>query len=95
MFEIKLFFVVHVPGTRVTFLSLSFPPMTTAVKVAVIGSGLAGLTTAYLLEKNTANNSNRIETHLFEKAKTLGMDAASITIKTKNGFRVDVRILYS
>lgn len=57
------------------------------VKVAVIGSGLAGLTAAHLL----ANAS--VDVHLFEKASTLGMDAASISVSTgteKKDVRIDV-----
>jgi hypothetical protein len=53
------------------------------IKVAVIGSGLAGLTA---------------EVHLFEKAPTLGMDAASISVhpghnSSKKNIRIDVRYL--
>jgi phytoene dehydrogenase-like protein len=61
-----------------------------AVKVAVIGSGLAGLTAAHLL----ANAS--VDVHLFEKASTLGMDAASISVSTgteKKDIRIDVSVL--
>lgn len=57
------------------------------VKVAIIGSGLAGLSSAYMLSQ--ANDSNvRFEPHLFEKNQELGMDAASIT--TPTNFRIDV-----
>ena len=37
------------------------------VKVAVIGSGLAGLTAAYLLTKPTPKSHVEFELHLFEK----------------------------
>jgi predicted NAD/FAD-binding protein len=43
-------------------------------KVAVIGSGLAGLTASHLL------NNEDVEVHLFERASALGMDSESITI---------------
>lgn len=56
------------------------------IKVAVIGSGLAGLSTAYLLSGN-----DQYEAHLFEKGTKLGMDAASMSIgNKKDEFRVDV-----
>jgi protoporphyrinogen oxidase len=45
--------------------------MTTTVKVAVVGSGLAGLTASYLLQKPTreitGKDEKNIEVHLFEK----------------------------
>ncbi|KAI8141588.1 hypothetical protein BJV82DRAFT_670499 [Fennellomyces sp. T-0311] len=56
------------------------------VKVAVIGSGLAGLTAAYLLAQNDA-----FEPHIFEKGDKLGMDAASISVgSSQDKFRIDV-----
>ncbi|KAI9488941.1 hypothetical protein BDB00DRAFT_845868 [Zychaea mexicana] len=59
----------------------------TLVKVAVIGSGLAGLTSAYLLSHN-----EHFEPHVFEKGEKLGMDAASISVGSREDdkFRVDV-----
>ncbi|KAI7905739.1 Per1-like-domain-containing protein [Cokeromyces recurvatus] len=60
-------------------------PTKKPIKVAVIGSGLAGLTATYLL-----NNSDDVEVHLFEKNDSLGMDAASISVGPKNDFRIDV-----
>ncbi|ORX89733.1 FAD/NAD(P)-binding domain-containing protein [Basidiobolus meristosporus CBS 931.73] len=59
-------------------------------RIAVVGSGLAGLTTAHLLSLN-----EEYEVHIFEKSSEFGADAASITlpIKDENGWtetRVDV-----
>lgn len=67
------------------------------INIAVIGSGLAGLSTAYLLEKNQHDNIN---VHLFEKNASVGMDAASISVGPEKDFRIDVRfeliaIIYS
>ena len=39
------------------------------VKVAVIGTGLAGLTAAYLL--STEHRKEQFDVHLFEKARLL------------------------
>lgn len=56
------------------------------VKVAVIGSGLAGLSIAYLLTKG----SDKFEVHLFEKNASLGMDASSISVGPNKEHRIDV-----
>lgn len=64
-----------------------------SVKVAVIGSGLAGLTAAYLLTEQTHQCDVEFELHLFEKASTLGMDSSSISVPFPDGdrsWRVDV-----
>ncbi|KAI8847096.1 hypothetical protein BC829DRAFT_444840 [Chytridium lagenaria] len=54
-------------------------------RIAVIGSGLAGLSVAHLLSKTTIKKASddgeemeAFEVHLFERAPSLGMDAASI-----------------
>lgn len=63
------------------------------IKVAVIGSGLAGLSAAYFLEEGQIkdNNSNkRFQVDLFEKNSQLGMDAASISVGPEKDFRIDV-----
>ncbi|BGP31627.1 hypothetical protein JCM10296v2_003399 [Rhodotorula toruloides] len=65
------------------------------VRVAVVGSGLAGLSTAYLLSKVQATRPDgsalNIEVHLLEKNEDLGMDTASLSVKTEEGsYRVDV-----
>lgn len=53
-----------------------------------IGSGLAGLTTAYLLSLRT-----RWEVSIFEKADEVGVDAASIEVKVlKDGKTLGVGI---
>ncbi|KZV95595.1 FAD/NAD(P)-binding domain-containing protein [Exidia glandulosa HHB12029] len=58
------------------------------VKVAVVGSGLAGLTAAYRL--CTSRSSKEFEVHLFEKANQLGMDSSSVTLDCGTKRRVDV-----
>ncbi|ORX44416.1 hypothetical protein DM01DRAFT_1329083 [Hesseltinella vesiculosa] len=58
------------------------------IKVAIIGTGLAGLSSAYLLEKSNIIHSAskdspvNFEVHLFEKNASIGMDASSITVAT-------------
>ncbi|KAJ2901523.1 FAD/NAD(P)-binding domain-containing protein [Zalerion maritima] len=46
------------------------------IKVAIVGSGLAGLTTAYLLAR-----APRIQVEIFEVASSPSLDSASITLK--------------
>lgn len=57
-------------------------------RVAIIGSGLAGLTAAHLL---TQQEEQGIEVHIFEKAQSIGMDSASIDVVGDDGkiHRVD------
>ncbi|THU87771.1 hypothetical protein K435DRAFT_804053 [Dendrothele bispora CBS 962.96] len=73
-------------------------PMPRIVKVAVVGSGLAGLTAAHLLS-DSINRDVLFDVHLFEKARlhtqtsTVGMDSSSISLPNpgnKQEWRVDV-----
>ncbi|GAA5912855.1 uncharacterized protein JCM6883_004856 [Sporobolomyces salmoneus] len=60
---------------------------TGCTRVAVIGSGLAGLTAAHLL----AVVPSDVQVHVFEKSEELGMDNSSISIKGEKGsYRIDV-----
>ncbi|KAL6694197.1 hypothetical protein J3F84DRAFT_378830 [Trichoderma pleuroticola] len=59
-------------------------------RVAIIGTGLAGLTTAYLLHND---KQKRYEVTLFEQAPKFSLDAASVTVKNdKTGTleRIDI-----
>ena len=47
----------------------------TPLKVAIIGSGLAGLTTAFLLTSGNADAKQKIQVELLERSATLGMDS--------------------
>ena len=49
-------------------------------RIAVVGSGVAGLSAAFLL-------SRKHEVHLFEREDTVGMDAHSLSI---HGARMDI-----
>ncbi|KAL0950477.1 hypothetical protein HGRIS_007289 [Hohenbuehelia grisea] len=63
-------------------------------KVAVIGSGLAGLTAAYELARHyEAEDGIEFEVHLFEKTESIGMDSASVSLRTQSkerDWRIDV-----
>jgi predicted NAD/FAD-binding protein len=50
-------------------------PSASAMKIAIVGSGISGLTTNYLLGQNPNN-----EVCLFEHEDTLGMDSKSVTV---------------
>ncbi|GAA5834724.1 hypothetical protein JCM11251_003643 [Rhodosporidiobolus azoricus] len=54
------------------------------VRVAIVGTGLAGLATAYLLSqaKHTHSDGAKVmyEVHLLERNERLGMDAASVSV---------------
>jgi microfibrillar-associated protein 1 len=49
--------------------------MARRVKVAVVGSGLAGLTSAWLLTRPMKNRDVEFEVHLFEKVTRVSMHA--------------------
>ncbi|KAG0303421.1 hypothetical protein BGZ98_006680 [Dissophora globulifera] len=58
-------------------------PAPRKLRVAVVGSGLAGLTIAHILASLHSDNGHGdqgIEVELFEKAHKLGMDAASLSV---------------
>lgn len=61
------------------------------IKVAVIGSGLAGLSASYFLSQGQVEGDKHFQAHLFEKNSQLGMDAASISVGPEKDFRIDVR----
>ncbi|TCD69948.1 hypothetical protein EIP91_005537 [Steccherinum ochraceum] len=67
--------------------------MARTVKVAVVGSGLAGLTAAYRLAKAERMGEVEFEVHLFEKASSVGMDSHSVSVDVpgyEGEYRVDV-----
>ncbi|KAK2616671.1 hypothetical protein QQS21_000494 [Conoideocrella luteorostrata] len=58
------------------------------IRVAIVGTGLAGLTTAYLLQQD---KQKRYHVTLFEQAEAMSLDAASVTVKN-DGTGVTERI---
>ncbi|TKY88424.1 hypothetical protein EX895_002776 [Sporisorium graminicola] len=51
------------------------------VRVAIVGSGLTGLVATYLLTAPTDSSRNaKVTVDIFERASTLGMDSASISV---------------
>lgn len=66
---------------------MNLPSPSRKKRVAIIGSGLAGLCAAHLLTRH----DDDIEVHLFEKAQSIGMDSASIDVVGVDGkiHRVD------
>ncbi|KAK9893699.1 FAD/NAD(P)-binding domain-containing protein [Cystobasidium minutum MCA 4210] len=66
-------------------------PQTRKKRVAIIGSGLAGLSAAHLLLKKGNEEDEDVEVHIFEKAASIGMDSASIDVVGADGkvHRVD------
>ncbi len=55
------------------------------VRVAIVGSGLTGLVATYILSAHNVSSSSdsnapQISVEIFERAPTLGMDSASITV---------------
>ncbi|KAH7345149.1 hypothetical protein B0J17DRAFT_30410 [Rhizoctonia solani] len=56
------------------------------IRIAVVGSGLAGLTSAYLLSKFQPRPADvEFDIHIFEKSSVLGMDSESLTVKVPGG----------
>ncbi|KAK7064731.1 hypothetical protein R3P38DRAFT_56509 [Favolaschia claudopus] len=66
--------------------------MTRTVRVAVVGSGLAGLTAAYLLASSHLEDGVEFEVHLFEKTGSIGMDSSSVSVgnEAQQEWRIDV-----
>ncbi|POY70104.1 hypothetical protein BMF94_6878 [Rhodotorula taiwanensis] len=71
------------------------------VRVAIVGTGLAGLSTAYFLStldaiRDQSEEEERLqfEVHLLDRSDSIGMDTASLSIKSEDGqaasYRVDV-----
>ncbi|KAJ7151581.1 RNA dependent RNA polymerase-domain-containing protein [Mycena filopes] len=93
---VKVMFIDHSPFMQTSFLpsrlqaNRTLNTMTRTAKVAVVGSGLAGLTAAHLLASHSADEID-FEVHLFEKAATLGMDSSSVSIgNADQEWRIDV-----
>ncbi|KAK9458592.1 uncharacterized protein V1516DRAFT_682120 [Lipomyces oligophaga] len=63
----------------------------TTIRVAILGTGLAGLATAYKLSK-ASTEAIRYEVHLFDERTSIGFDASSVKAVDKSGnpVRVDV-----
>ncbi|KAF9512758.1 hypothetical protein BS47DRAFT_1393916 [Hydnum rufescens UP504] len=62
-------------------------------KVAIIGSGLAGLTSAFLLSTVTDDAAGvQFDVHLFEKSDSVGMDNKSITVSSHSGGKATTQI---
>ncbi|KAF8167858.1 splicing factor, Prp19-binding domain-containing protein [Crassisporium funariophilum] len=76
---------------RVAFIKIS-KDMPRIVKIAVVGTGLAGLTAAYLLSQPSEGEDVAFEVHVFEKASSIGMDSSSISVSSglQHDWRVDV-----
>lgn len=64
------------------------PPHARRRKVAIIGSGLTGLSAAYYL--CTSPDADSLEVHLFERASKIGLDSNSISIGDAPPTRIDV-----
>lgn len=61
------------------------------VRVAVVGSGLAGLATAYYLASAQLDKGKHVHVDLLERHEKLGMDAESVSVERDNKpLRIDV-----
>ncbi|KAJ9475788.1 hypothetical protein PHBOTO_005851 [Pseudozyma hubeiensis] len=59
----------------------TLPPPPREVRVAIVGSGLTGLVATYLLTAPHASHQHvKVNVEIFERASTLGMDSASISV---------------
>ncbi|KAK0386034.1 hypothetical protein NLU13_5871 [Sarocladium strictum] len=56
------------------------------IRVAIVGSGLAGLTTAYLLHNDARK---RYEVTVFEQAQALSFDSQSVAVKNRTTGKVE------
>lgn len=66
-------------------------PQDEPVRVAIIGSGLAGLTAAYLLTSSTETVGQSLRIELLERNTRLGMDSESVTYEFQGQkCRIDV-----
>ncbi|KAK3812703.1 MAG: hypothetical protein JOS17DRAFT_806922 [Linnemannia elongata] len=78
------FFTSHRIHTTNTQTPLTDDPQPQKrLRVAVIGSGLAGLTVGHLLSSlhtDQGHGDLGVDVHLFEKAHSLGMDSASLAV---------------
>ena len=61
------------------------------LRVAIVGSGLAGLATAYFLQPRDERTRDMIHIELFERNRVLGMDSESVTVQQDGQtHRIDV-----
>ena len=59
-------------------------------RVAIVGTGLAGLVTAYLLQKSVPDAS-LLQVDLYERNAHIGMDSESVTVlRDGQPYRIDV-----
>lgn len=66
-------------------------PAADTVRVAIVGSGLTGLTAAYLLTSTQSTPGKQMHVELFERGSMLGMDSQSITVhQSGKDVRIDV-----
>lgn len=66
-------------------------PVNGKTKIAIIGSGLTGLSAAYYL--CTSSCASSLEVHLFERASKIGLDSNSITLGQETRIDVPMRSL--